>query len=46
MGRAGRERVLERFSWGAVARATAAAYDDVIRLAAEASAARGQAQEQ
>ena len=46
MGRAGRERVLERFSWRAVARATAAAYDDVIRLAAEASAARGQAQEQ
>ena len=46
MGRAGRERVLERFSWRAVARATAAAYDDVIRLAADASAARGQAQEQ
>jgi glycosyltransferase involved in cell wall biosynthesis len=33
MGRAGRERVLERFSWRAVARATAAAYDDVIRQA-------------
>ena len=46
MGRAGRERVLERFSWRAVARATAAAYDDVIRLAADASPARGQAQEQ
>jgi glycosyltransferase involved in cell wall biosynthesis len=33
MGRAGRERVLERFSWRAVARATAAAYADVIRQA-------------
>ena len=30
MGRAGRERVLERFSWRAVAVATAAAYDEVI----------------
>jgi glycosyltransferase involved in cell wall biosynthesis len=30
MGRAGRERALERFSWRAVARATAAAYEDVI----------------
>jgi len=46
MGRAGRERVLERFSGRAVARAAAAADDDVIRLAADASAARGQAQEQ
>ena len=33
LGRAGRERVLERFSWRAVARTTAAAYDDVIRQA-------------
>jgi glycosyltransferase involved in cell wall biosynthesis len=30
MGAAGRERVLERFSWRAVAVATAAAYQDVI----------------
>ena len=37
MGRAGRERVLERFSWRAVAKATAAAYEEVIA----ASAAQG-----
>ncbi|QIX26632.1 glycosyltransferase family 4 protein [Nocardioides sp. JQ2195] len=30
MGRAGRERVLEKFSWRAVAKATAAAYEEVI----------------
>jgi glycosyltransferase involved in cell wall biosynthesis len=30
MGRAGRRRVLERFSWRAVAEATATAYDEVI----------------
>ena len=30
MGKAGRERVLEEFSWHAVAVATAAAYEDVI----------------
>ncbi len=30
MGKAGRERVLELFSWGAVAKATAAAYKEVI----------------
>ena len=30
MGRAGRKRALERFSWRAVAKATAAAYQDVI----------------
>jgi glycosyltransferase involved in cell wall biosynthesis len=30
MGRAGRERALETFSWRAVAKATAAAYEDVI----------------
>ena len=30
MGRAGRERVLELFSWRAVAKATAAAYEEVI----------------
>src|SRR3954447_17378820 len=30
MGRAGRRRVLEKFSWRAVAEATAAAYQDVI----------------
>ncbi|KRC65660.1 glycosyl transferase family 1 [Aeromicrobium sp. Root236] len=30
MGRAGRERVLEKFSWRAVASATAAAYEEVI----------------
>jgi glycosyltransferase involved in cell wall biosynthesis len=35
MGRAGRRRVLERFSWRAVAEATAAAYDEV------AAASRG-----
>ena len=28
MGRAGRERALERFSWRAVAKATAAAYEE------------------
>lgn len=31
MGRRGRERVLARFSWRAVAEATAAAYDEVVR---------------
>ncbi|GAB4000544.1 glycosyltransferase family 4 protein [Nocardioides marmoraquaticus] len=31
MGRRGRQRVLARFSWRAVAEATAAAYDDVVR---------------
>lgn len=30
MGRAGRARVLERFSWRAVAEATVAAYDEVV----------------
>jgi glycosyltransferase involved in cell wall biosynthesis len=30
MGKAGRERVLEKFSWLAVAKATAAAYEEVI----------------
>jgi hypothetical protein len=30
MGRAGRVRVLETFSWRAVAKATAAAYEEVI----------------
>jgi glycosyltransferase involved in cell wall biosynthesis len=30
MGKAGRERVLEKFSWRAVAKATAAAYEEVI----------------
>jgi glycosyltransferase involved in cell wall biosynthesis len=30
MGRAARERVLEKFSWRAVAKATAAAYEEVI----------------
>ena len=30
MGRAGRERVLEHFSWRAVAKATAAAYEETI----------------
>ena len=30
MGRAGRERVLDTFSWAAVAKATAAAYEEVI----------------
>ena len=30
MGRAGRARVLERFSWHAVAVATAAAYEEVL----------------
>jgi glycosyltransferase involved in cell wall biosynthesis len=30
MGRAGRERVLEHFSWRAVAQAVAAAYEETI----------------
>lgn len=30
MGQAGRQRVLELFSWGSVAKATAAAYEEVI----------------
>ena len=34
MGRAGRERVLETFSWRAVAKDTAAAYEEVIAAAA------------
>ncbi len=34
MGRAGRERVLEKFSWRAVAVATAAAYEEVIAASA------------
>ncbi|KQV74493.1 glycosyl transferase family 1 [Aeromicrobium sp. Root344] len=34
MGRAGRERVLELFSWRAVASATAAAYEEVIAASA------------
>jgi glycosyltransferase involved in cell wall biosynthesis len=34
MGRAGRERVLENFSWRAVAKATAAAYEEVIAASA------------
>jgi glycosyltransferase involved in cell wall biosynthesis len=34
MGRAGRERVLEKFSWRAVASATAAAYEEVIAASA------------
>lgn len=32
MGKAGRERVLENFSWRAVAKATAAAYEETIQL--------------
>jgi glycosyltransferase involved in cell wall biosynthesis len=36
MGRAGRERVLEKFSWRAVAVATAAAYQEVIAAHAAA----------
>ena len=42
MGRAGRKRVLEKFSWRAVASATAAAYEEVIA----ASAAHASVQEQ
>ena len=42
MGRAGRARVLEKFSWRAVASATAAAYEEVIA----ASAARQTEREQ
>jgi glycosyltransferase involved in cell wall biosynthesis len=34
MGRAARERVLEKFSWRAVASATAAAYEEVIAAGA------------
>ena len=30
MGRAARQRVLEKFSWSAVAKATAAAYEELI----------------
>ena len=32
MGKAGRERVLEKFSWRAVAEATAAAYEEVVSM--------------
>lgn len=32
MGKAGRQRVLEMFSWGAVAKSTAAAYEEVIAV--------------
>ncbi len=38
MGRAGRRRVLELFTWHAVAVATAAAYDEVIARSASPSA--------
>jgi glycosyltransferase involved in cell wall biosynthesis len=38
MGRAGRRRVLEKFSWRAVAEATAAAYEEVV---GSSTAARG-----
>lgn len=41
MGRAGRERALEKFSWRAVAKATAAAYDEVIAASAAQDAAGG-----
>ena len=43
MGRAGRERVLEMFSWGAVAKATAAAYEEVIaaRAALDSAGTKG-----
>lgn len=34
MGKAGRQRVLEKFSWRAVAKATAAAYEEVIAASA------------
>jgi glycosyltransferase involved in cell wall biosynthesis len=40
MGRAGRERALELFSWRAVAAATAAAYEDVISAAGGKNADR------
>lgn len=40
MGSAGRRRVLERFSWRAVAVATAAAYDEVVRANEDRSATR------
>jgi len=39
MGKAGRERVLEKFSWHAVAVATAAAYADVIQEVSTGSTA-------
>ncbi|WP_460799673.1 glycosyltransferase family 4 protein [Nocardioides pacificus] len=39
MGAAGRRRVLERFSWRAVAAATAAAYEDVIATSRATGAA-------
>ena len=38
MGAAGRRRVLERFSWRAVAKATAAAYGEVVAGAVGTSA--------
>ena len=37
MGAAGRQRVLEHFSWRAVARATAAAYAELDRRGARGS---------
>ncbi|MDN7122132.1 glycosyltransferase family 4 protein [Nocardioides sp. ChNu-153] len=40
MGRAGRERVLAEFSWRAVARATAQAYEDVIEVTRAQAASR------
>ena len=43
MGRAGRRRVLETFSWRAVAETTAAAYDDVIARSATTTATTGTA---
>jgi len=42
MGRAGRARVLEKFSWRAVASATAAAYEEVIAASAAHETELGQ----
>jgi len=40
MGRAGRERVMERFTWQVTARGTAACYDAVLRGSALPDAVR------
>lgn len=45
MGQAGRERVLDMFSWRAVAKATAAAYEEVIAASAASSSAVGKKRE-
>ena len=46
MGQAGRERVLELFSWSAVAKATVNAYAEVIAASAALNATRNEEREQ